>query len=80
YEERALMLRPGLDPAPFVTEETYSIHFYGRRMRARIVDKFDGVPKPRSLIGQLLKKHKIDPLDAPIPVRKAVVPAPDSGE
>ncbi|MGC1487251.1 MAG: hypothetical protein WA784_05620 [Albidovulum sp.] len=80
YEERALMLRPGLDPTPFVTEETYSIHLYGRRMRARIVDKFDGVPKPRSLIGQLLKKHKIDPQDAPILVRNAVVPAPDSGE
>ncbi len=70
YEERALMLRPGLDPAAYVTDETFSIHFYGRRMRARIVDKFDGVPRPRSLIGQLLKKHGIDPQAAPILIRR----------
>ncbi|MCB2115387.1 MAG: hypothetical protein KDE00_03595 [Rhodobacteraceae bacterium] len=66
YKDRKLMLRPGLDPAPYVTDETYSIHFYGRRMRARIVQKHDGVPRPRSLVGQLLKKHGIDPLAAPI--------------
>ncbi|MFZ5709065.1 MAG: hypothetical protein ACOY4T_05150 [Pseudomonadota bacterium] len=66
YEDRRLMLRPGLDPAPYVTGETFSIHFYGRRMRSRIVAKEGGVPKPRSLIGQLLKKHGIDPLAAPI--------------
>ena len=60
------MLRPGLDTAPFVTAETFSIHFYGRRMRSRIVIKDGGVPRPRSLIGQLLRKHGIDPLAAPI--------------
>lgn len=69
YEERRLMLRPGLDPAPWLTDEVRSIHFYGRRMRARIVQAFDGVPKPRSLIGQLLRKHGIDPLAAPIPAK-----------
>ena len=77
YEDRALMLRPGLDPAPYVTDQTYSIHFYGRRMRARIVDKFDGVPRPRSLIGQLLKKHRIDPLAAPIPIKRGSDPDAD---
>ena len=66
YEDRRLMLRPGLDPAPFVTDETYSIHFYGRRMRSRIVLKENGVPRPRSLIGRLLRKHGIDPAAAPI--------------
>ena len=66
YEDRRLMLRPGLDPAPFVTDETYSIHFYGRRMRSRILIKDNGVPRPRSLIGQLLRKHGIDPAAAPI--------------
>ncbi len=66
YEDRRLMLRPGLDPAPYVTDETFSIHFYGRRMRSRIVLKDNGVPRPRSLIGQLLRKHGIDPAAAPI--------------
>lgn len=80
YEDRALMLRPGQDTRPFVTPETYSIHFYGRRMRARIVDKFAGVPRPRSLIGQLLKLHGIDPLAAPIPVKKGAEPDTDGEE
>ncbi|MBD3765682.1 MAG: hypothetical protein IE927_13420 [Rhodobacterales bacterium] len=71
YHDRNLMLRPGLDPAPYVTDDTFSIHFYGRRMRARIVSKFYGIPRPRSVIGQLLKKHGIDPTLAPIPVREA---------
>lgn len=69
YEERRLMLRPGLDPTPWLGPEVFSIHFYGRRMRARIVSANDGVPKPRSLIGQLLRKHGIDPLAAPIPAK-----------
>lgn len=76
YEDRALMLKPGLDASDFVTDETFSIHFYGRRIRSRIVSKFDGIPRPRSLIGQLLKKHGIDPIAAPIPV-KSVDSDPD---
>lgn len=76
YKDRRLMLRPGHDLSGMITPETFSIHFYGRRMRARIVDKFDGVPRPRSLIGQLLKKHGIDPLAAPIPAR----PGSDDGD
>lgn len=68
YEDRRLMLRPNLDIAPYVTEETYSIHFYGRRMRSRILEKEPGgVPRPRSLVGRLLKQHGIDPFLAPLP-------------
>lgn len=52
------MLRPGYDWQSHIKDDTYSIHFYGRRMRARLLDKFDGVPKPRSLIGQLVKKQE----------------------
>ncbi len=67
YRERQVMLYPGYDLSAYLTDETVSIHFYGRRMRARINAVQAGVPKPRSLIGQLLKKHGIDPLAAPIP-------------
>ncbi|WP_102226223.1 glycosyltransferase family 32 protein [Acidimangrovimonas sediminis] len=69
YRDRRVMLRPGFDTSPYITDETFSIHFYGRRMRARINEVHDGVPRPRSLIGRLLKKHGIDPLAAPIPVK-----------
>lgn len=67
YEERRMMLRPRCDLSRFITEETLSIHFYGRRMRARILERNGGVPKPFSLIGQLLTRHGIDPLAAPLP-------------
>ncbi|MCU0803151.1 MAG: hypothetical protein MUD11_15555 [Rhodobacteraceae bacterium] len=67
YEDRRLMLRPGLDETAYVTDETFSIHFYGRRMRSRILAKeANGIPKPRSLIGRLLEKHKVDPRAAPL--------------
>jgi hypothetical protein len=67
YEDRRLMLRPGIDASAYVTEATYSIHFYGRRMRARILaTEPTGVPRPRSLIGRLLAKHGIDPAAAPL--------------
>ncbi len=80
FKDRVLMLRPGFDVSPYVTQETFSIHFYGRRMRARILEKEDGVPRPRSLIGQLLKKHRIDPLAAPLHPRVAVAAAVDDDE
>jgi hypothetical protein len=70
YHERRQMLKPGVDSAGFVTGETYSIHFYGRRMRARILSE-GGVPRQRSVIGQLLRKHGIDPGAAPIPPRSS---------
>jgi hypothetical protein len=70
YKDRRLMLRPGLKTGPYITDETFSVHFYGRRMRRRIVsNEPDGIPRPRGLIGQLLKKHGIDPHAAPIPLR-----------
>lgn len=71
YHERNLMLRPGVDAGAFVTDQTFSIHFYGRRMRARILSHDNGIPRPRSLIGQLLKKHGIDPRAAPLPRKEA---------
>jgi hypothetical protein len=66
YKDRKLMLRPGLDDSDYVTDETYSIHFYGRRMRSRLLAVWDGVPRPRSVVGRLLRKHGIDPAAAPI--------------
>lgn len=66
YEDRRLMVRPGVNAADYITDETYSVHFYGRRMRARLLAKDGGIPRPRTLIGQLLKKHNVDPMAAPL--------------
>jgi hypothetical protein len=70
FKERRLILRPGWDSSEMITDDTISIHFYGRRMRRRIVsNEAGGIPRPRSLFGRLLKKHGIDPKLAPIPLK-----------
>ena len=66
FSDRNLMVRRAIRIDPYITDETFSIHFYGRRMRSRLRQLEGGVPIPRSLIGRLLKKHKIDPQLAPI--------------
>ncbi|MDO5620907.1 MAG: hypothetical protein Q4G24_05495 [Paracoccus sp. (in: a-proteobacteria)] len=79
YSDRMSMTRPGFAADKYLTDETISIHLYGRRMRARLLEKFDGVARPRSLIGRLLKKHGIDPAAAPIK-RKAPAAAVETAE
>ncbi len=70
FRDRRLLLRPGWDASGQITEESLSIHFYGRRMRRRIVThEPGGIPRPRSVLGKLLKQHGIDPRLAPIPLR-----------
>lgn len=76
YKDRRLLLRPGVDESAYVTDETCSIHFYGRRMRSQLLAKWDGVPRPRSVVGRLLRKHGIDPAGAPIHGK----PDPDEAE
>ncbi|WP_199737917.1 glycosyltransferase family 32 protein [Falsigemmobacter faecalis] len=67
YRDRRQMLKPGVRLEDYVTEECFSIHFYGRRMRSRILSaEPGGVPRPRSVIGRLLKAHGIDPAAAPL--------------
>ncbi len=69
FKDRRLMLRRNFDTTGYITENTYSVHLYGRRMRARIVEKEGGAPHPKSLLGKLLVKHGIDPARAPIPIK-----------
>lgn len=80
YRDRMKMTTPGADLSEFITDETFSIHFYGRRMRARISQKFGGVPRPRSLIGRLLTKHGIDPRKNPLPDLREQPETPDTEE
>jgi hypothetical protein len=69
FKDRRLLLRPNWDGAGVITDQTFSIHFYGRRMRRRLVTHEGGIPRPRSLFGQLLRRHGIDPRLAPIPLK-----------
>ena len=81
YRDRRKMLKRNFDTTGIITANTYSIHLYGRRMRARLVEKEGGKPHPKSVLGKLLIKHGIDPDASPIPVKKkpdqeATPPAP----
>lgn len=71
FKQRRMMLKRNFDTTPYVTDETYSIHLYGRRMRARLVEKEGGAPHHKSLLGRLLKIHEIDPAAAPLPMSRA---------
>lgn len=68
YRDRGKMLKRGVDADAFITPDTYSVHFYGRRMRRRLVERDGGVPKRFSLVGKLLHRHGIDPALAPLKV------------
>lgn len=67
FNRRNRMLLPDFRVGKFLKEDTASIHFYGRRMRERIVLTENGVPHPDSLLGQLMEKHGIKAEDAPLP-------------
>jgi hypothetical protein len=66
FKERGIMVRPGANAERMITPETYSIHFYGRRMRNRL-QQVGGVPDDDTMVGRLLKKHSVDPAAAPLP-------------
>jgi len=55
----------------YLTENTTSIHLYGRRVREFLASRPDGLPDEGGLIDNLLKKHGIDPLAAPVVSKKA---------
>jgi hypothetical protein len=82
YKDRRNMLKRNFDTTGIITDNTYSIHLYGRRMRARLVEKEGGKPHPKSVLGKLLTKHNIDPDASPIPPKikpvEAVIAAPES--
>ena len=67
FKKRRLMLKPNLPLGQYITDNTCSIHFWGRRMRMRLIEREGGEPHPDSLIGRLLTKHGVVPSDAPLP-------------
>lgn len=63
---RRKLVTPGVDHSSAITEETQSVHLYGRRIRKRLAERDQGLPDPESLVGQYLLKHRIDPCEAPL--------------
>lgn len=66
FAKRRRLLLPGLDHSGAITDETQSIHLYGRRVRKRMAERDRGLPDPDSLVGRLLIKHRVDPCEAPL--------------
>ena len=52
--------------ANMVRPDSYSIHFYGRRMK-RFIANHGGRPEPGSFLDGLIRKHGIDMEAAPVP-------------
>ncbi|RBI73149.1 hypothetical protein DQW77_09530 [Roseovarius sp. TE539] len=50
----------------FLHPDTYSVHFYGRRIKQFLAGQ-GGTPEEGSYIDALLKKHDVDPAAAPVP-------------
>lgn len=73
YRERNLLLRPDVSLEDWLRPDTLSLHFYGRRLRQRLLASHPlGLPRPRSVLGKLLRQHGIDPAAAPL--RNAQMP------
>ncbi|XAT62512.1 hypothetical protein GN278_02500 [Rhodobacteraceae bacterium Araon29] len=66
FKDRRMMGRPNRPVEELLEEDTYSIHFWGRRMRRFFITKYDGAPPNDSFIGKLLQKHGIDAKSAPL--------------
>jgi len=52
-----------------ITEDTFGVHFWARRLKPRLEEKEGGVPRKGSFIEGLIAKHGIDPDAAPIPAK-----------
>ncbi len=51
-----------------IPDECVAIHFYGSKIRDLLSDQ-DGIPAPRSFLGELCAKHGVDPNSAPLPAK-----------
>ncbi|MEX0307729.1 MAG: hypothetical protein AB3N12_10130 [Ruegeria sp.] len=67
FRNRRHLLRTGLSRRveKTMTSDTYSIHFYGRRVR-EFLSRRGGLPQPESYLDLLLQKHGIDATEAPV--------------
>jgi hypothetical protein len=67
FRDRRLLMRTRTRDKieTMLTDDTYSVHFYGRRVREFLSD-IGGMPEPDSWMDGILKKHNIDCDAAPV--------------
>ncbi|NRA99651.1 MAG: hypothetical protein HRU32_07515 [Rhodobacteraceae bacterium] len=57
FDQSKLYFRPAERVWSMIHPDTVSIHFYGRRVRKRLLGAFDGAPPPGSILEELARKH-----------------------
>lgn len=67
FRDRRLMMRERARDkvANMINDDTYSVHFYGRRVR-EFLSQIGGMPEPGSWMDEVLHKHRIDCDAAPV--------------
>ena len=71
YKNRNHMIISRFTPEDQMTDATYGVHFWARRMKPRLEEKEHNTPRRGSFMDKLLTKHAIDPKAAPIPPKIA---------
>lgn len=66
FKNRNHMILSRFDVEAELTEDTYGVHFWARRMKPRLEEKENNRPRRGSFMHGLLKKHDIDTDAAPI--------------
>ena len=61
FEDRRIYFRKAWKVWKKVQEDTLSIHFYGRRVRERLRNRFNGTPPEGSILHELAEKHRVAP-------------------
>lgn len=67
FKHRNHMIRARFKTEDQLTDETYGVHFWARRMKPRLEEKEGGVPQKGSFIDKQIVKHNISTDSAPIP-------------
>ncbi|PRY76232.1 hypothetical protein CLV80_10930 [Yoonia maritima] len=57
FEDRRIYFREAWKTWKRVQDDTVSIHFYGRRVRERLKNRFKGIPPEDSVLAELAQKH-----------------------
>lgn len=67
FKDRRKLMKTAMLPRvnQLIKEDTYSVHFYGRRVR-EVLSAMGGMPQEGSYLDGLLKKHLIDVGAAPV--------------
>ncbi len=61
FEDRRIYFREAWKTWKRVQDDTVSIHFYGRRVRERLWNRFNGTPPKDSVLAELATRHGVTP-------------------